>query len=204
MRIIFKSYAGIHPLPPNHTTNTYWWHGGCTLIDKIFCKLTDKSISSPAGIIHIKISGHFPYLLSLRLHTHSGDRSKLLKIGPNDKEAYEYKRKPIRRFQREMIPNHLKTLKNKNLQVRFVKFHEYQQKGNTWITAGVMRLTKYTEKSYKNYRTLIALPTCTARSSNNSTRITRSSKMWIEKQKSSITIPDLTKVNVMWRKLRLL
>ena len=36
-------------------------NGSCTLIDNLSCKLTDKSMSSPAGILHTKLSDHFPY-----------------------------------------------------------------------------------------------------------------------------------------------
>ena len=55
----------------------------------MFCKLTDKSMSSPAGIIHTKLSDHFPNFLSLRLHNHSGDHSWFVEIRTNSKEAYE-------------------------------------------------------------------------------------------------------------------
>ena len=48
-------------------------NGDCTLIDDIFCKLTDKSMSSPTGIIHTKLSDHCPYFPSLRLRNHSGE-----------------------------------------------------------------------------------------------------------------------------------
>ena len=49
-------------------------NGSCTLIDNSFCKLMDKSSSSPGGILHTKLSDHFPYFMSLRLHNHSGNR----------------------------------------------------------------------------------------------------------------------------------
>ena len=40
----------------------------CTLIDNAYCKLSAKSLSSSAGILHTNLSDRYPYFLSLRLH----------------------------------------------------------------------------------------------------------------------------------------
>ena len=46
-------------------------------------------MSSPAGIIHIKLSDRFPNFFSLWLHNQSGDHSWFVEIRTNSKEAYE-------------------------------------------------------------------------------------------------------------------
>ena len=38
------------------------------LLEFAYCKLSAKSLSSSAGILHTNLSDHYPYFLSLRLH----------------------------------------------------------------------------------------------------------------------------------------
>ena len=142
-------------------------NGSCTVIDNLCCKLTDKSMSSPAGILHTKLSDHFPYryFMSLRLHNHSGNRSNFVKIRENSKDAYEALLSDLRNSNimssintnpyedpnanYNIIRNHLTYLKNKHLPFKFVKFNIYKHKSNKWITAGVLRSIKYRDKLYK-------------------------------------------------------
>ena len=140
-------------------------NGSCTLIDNLFCKLTDKSMSSPAGILHTKLSDHFPYFTSLRLHNHSGNRSNFVKIRENSKDAYEALLSDLQNSNimssintnpygdpnanYNIIHNHLTHLKNKHLPFKFVKFNKYKHKSNKWITAGVLRSIKCRDKLYK-------------------------------------------------------
>ena len=122
-------------------------------------------MSSPAGIVHTKLSDHFPYFMSLRLHNHSGNRSNFVKIRENSKDAYEALLSDLRNSNimssintnpygdpnanYNIIHDHLTYLKNKHLPFKFVKFNKYKHKGNKWITAGVLRSIKYRDKLYK-------------------------------------------------------
>ena len=122
-------------------------------------------MSSPAGILHTKLSDHFPYFMSLRLHNHSGNRSNFVKIRENSKDAYEALLSDLQNSNimssintnpygdpnasYNIIHNHLTHLKNKHLPFKFVKFNKYKHKSNKWITAGVLRSIKYREKLYK-------------------------------------------------------
>ena len=180
----------------------------------------DKSMSSPAGILHTKLSNHFPYFMSLRLHNHSGNRSNFVKIRENSKDAYEALLFDLRNSNimssndtnpygdpnanYNIIHNHLTYLKNKHLPFKFVKFNKYKHKGNKWITAGVLRSIKYRDKSYKAVQNIDRTSHLFFPLKQKLNKYNPLLEKLFEKLKSSITTPDLRKVNPIWRKLGLL
>ena len=119
----------------------------------------------PAGIMHTKLSDHFPYFMSLWLHNHSGNRSNFVKRRENSTDAYPALLSDLRNSNimfsintnpygdpntnYNIIHNHLTYLKNKHLSFKFVKFDKYKHKDNKGITAGVLRSIKYRDKLYK-------------------------------------------------------
>ena len=56
-----------YSLFPKITFPTRLSNNSCSLIDNIFCTISQNTMTSPAGIIHSRISDHFPCFLSLQV-----------------------------------------------------------------------------------------------------------------------------------------
>ena len=140
-------------------------NGSCTLIDNAYCKLSAKSLSSSAGILHTNLSDHYPYFLSLRLHNVTNKKDFYVKKRINSKEAHESLLRDIREsniisqldrnpycdpnVNYNVLHNHLVKLKDKHMPFKLVKFNKYRHKGSKWITAGIMKSIKYKDNLYR-------------------------------------------------------
>ena len=145
-----------HSLYPKITFPTRISSHSCTLIDNIYCKLSNNTINSEAGIIFSDISDHFPQFVSLKLqHKKSKSPPKLTKQKINCSKA-------INNLKIELMNNELyqglvmdlnvdpninydnlieiiTKAKNKHLPTRLVKFNKHKHKKSKWITYGIIK-----------------------------------------------------------------
>ena len=140
-------------------------NGSCTLIDNAYCKLSAKSLSSAAGILHTNLSDHYPYFISLKLHNILGQKDIYVKKRLNSKEAHEsllrdlWDSDIISQLDRNpycdpnanynVLHNHLVKLKDKHMPFKLVKFNKHRHKGSKWITAGIIKSIRYKDNLYR-------------------------------------------------------
>ena len=139
------------------------------LIDNIFCTLSPSMIHSNAGILHSRISDHFPCYISIRLHKFKlGDHSKYVKQRIKSPQAYDALLKNLTEVS---IVNSLDSnpycdpnanynilhetftkLKDKHLPYKFVNFDKNRHKNNEWITCGIIKSIEYRDKLYRELK----------------------------------------------------
>ena len=119
-------------------------NGSCTLIGNAYCKLSAKSLSSTAGILHTNLSDHYPYFLSLRLHNVTNKKDLYVKKRINSKEAHESLLRDIREssiisqldrnpycdpnVNFNVLHNHLVKLKDKHMPFKLVNSNNIDTK----------------------------------------------------------------------------
>ena len=148
---------------PKITLPTRFSSQSASLIDNIYCKLSDKTLDTTSGIIFTGISDHLPYFLCVRnVSSQQAAPPKYVKCRINKPEA-------IRKFIQELHANdiydrlnhELETnpndnydklietitiIKNKHLPYRFVKFNKHKHKGSRWITYDIINSLKSRDK----------------------------------------------------------
>ena len=137
-----------------------------TLIDNIYCKLTQNTTYSNAGIIFTDISDHFPCFVSFRPQKKSQKNSqtyikqKLLtpeRIENLKRELSEHdftKELPGILSDEISDPNDSYTilmeklieLKDKHIPTKFVTFNKHKHKKQKWITYGIIKSIKFRDK----------------------------------------------------------
>ncbi len=144
-------------------------HG--TLIDNIYCKLTDMTLNTTSGIlIKKKVSNHQPYFTFLNDIFHKTSPPKLIKINNQNLKS-------ISNFQNELtelnimsqldssptanpndnykiLHNIIETAKNKRLPLKTVKYNKYKHKKTKWITNGLLKSIYYRDDLYKKVKML--------------------------------------------------
>jgi hypothetical protein len=137
-------------------------HG--TLIDNIFCKLSNDFSETTAGILRFHISDHLPCFITLdywSLSHHCQKYIKIHKAGPNS--LNDFCREVslncnISNFNNDLMadPNINYNIINENITSslkrhfpqKIVKYDKHKHKGNSWITHGIIRSIKYRDKLY--------------------------------------------------------
>jgi exonuclease III len=137
-------------------------HG--TLIDNIFCKLSNDFSETTAGILRFHISDHLPCFITLdywSLSHHCQKYIKIHKTGPNS--LNDFCREVslncnISNFNNDLMadPNINYNIINENITSslkrhfpqKIVKYDKHKHKGNSWITHGIIRSIKYRDKLY--------------------------------------------------------
>ena len=156
----FFYYMLSHSFYPKITLPTRIGTQSSTIVDNIYCKLSENSLNSEAGIIFTNISDHFPCFLSIKCKNKTKDRApKFVKQRVNTPYAQEaFKSElleadiyhtlnndinvdPTENYRRMM--EKVTELKNKHLPYRKVKFNKHKHKDNKWITYGLIRSIKY-------------------------------------------------------------
>ena len=142
---------------------------GATLIDNIYCKLSNQTMKMASGIILDELSDHYPYFVHLDLLTNKQwkppcrDKQRI-----NCVEAMETMRNSmmveniIHRLNNDLLAdpnenydilhNHMIALKEKYMPDRFVKSHKYRHKRTKWITFGIIRSIKFRDDLYIKYK----------------------------------------------------
>ena len=152
---------------PKITLPTRFSTQSASLIDNIFCKISDNTIDTLSGIIFTGISDHLPYFVCLKtISKQKLSNPKYVKCKINKPEAINSFLEELHEsdiYQRlnhtlELDPNenydklidHITNIKEKHLPNRFVKFNKQKHKGNKWITFGIVKsLASRDKKLYK-------------------------------------------------------
>ena len=159
-----------YSLFPKITHPTRLGENSCSLIDNIFCTLSPSIIHSNAGILHSRISDHFPCYLSIRTNKFKlGIHPKYVKQIIKSPQAYNALLKNLTEVNivDSLDPNPycdpnenynilhetLTKLKDKHLPHKFVKFNKHRHENNKWITHGIIKSIKYRDRD-KLYRDL--------------------------------------------------
>ena len=139
-----------------------------TLIDNIYCKLTQNTTMSSSGIVYSSISDHFPYFMSFKPTTakkKTKQAPKFIKKRISSPEAIEKLKQDLlaHDFSKD-LPSLLGTndidpntnydifiervlhYKNLHLPEKLVKFNKHRHKHEKWITAGIIKSIKYRDK----------------------------------------------------------
>ena len=142
---------------------------GTTLIHNIFCKSLSQTVTSSAGIILDELSDHYPYFLSLgNPNTKQSKPPRRVKQKVNDIRAMENLRnymidKTITKDLNQglladsnenydILHNHIKTLKDKPMPEKYVKFHKLWHVKNNWTSHGILRSIKFRYNLYMKYK----------------------------------------------------
>ena len=158
-------------LYPKITLPTRFSTNSASLIDNIFCKMSDNTIDSKSGIIFTGISDHLPYFVCLKSITQQKTSNpKYVKCKINKPEAinnfleelhdidlYEKLNHTLELDPNEnydTLINHITTVKDKHLPNRFVKFNKHKHKGNQWITYGIIKSLASRDKKLYNLKKL--------------------------------------------------
>ena len=147
----------------------------CTLIDNIFCKFTQNTSNSVAGIIWSDISDHFPCLVAIKLNDKINDTPpNLIKRTKNTPEAIQNLNTDlISHFSADNHPSTIEEitdrnvdinyetfitkvieLKDKNMPTELVKFNKKKHKKQIWMTTGILKSIVYRDKLLMNHRKL--------------------------------------------------
>ena len=142
---------------------------GATLIDNIYCKLSSQTLTTSAGIILDEISDHYPYFLGIdNLNIKQTKPPRLVKQKVNNIRAMENLRDDMldsnitSKLNCDLLadPNdnynvlhrHMKSLKDKHMPEKYVKFNKHRHKKTNWISYGILRSIKFRDDVYVKYR----------------------------------------------------
>ena len=144
-------------------------HSG-TLIDNIFCKLSDKSLNSDAGIIFSNLSDHFPQFVSIKmkintqkcatkfvnqkLSNNALNKLKDALCALNIHEDLEQNIQSDPNANYASLVKKVTEVKSKFIPNRLVKFNKHRHKKNKWITNGILRSIKYRDNLHMKLRRL--------------------------------------------------
>ena len=149
---------------PTHFINT-----SASLLDHIFCKFSQLSLSGQSGILLSDLSDHCPTFLSLNTKPyHTNTHPKYIKTSSFTKESEILFKQDLETINFSDIldtnplsdPNVnynilldvLTNLKNKYSYETKVRFNKYKHKLNEWITPGILSSIHIRDKLYKKVR----------------------------------------------------
>ena len=142
---------------------------GATLIDNIYCKLSSQTLTTSAGIILDELSDHYPYLLGIdNLNIKQTKPPRRVNQKVNNTRAMENLRDDMldsnitKNLNRDLLadPNEnynilhclLKSLKDKHMPEKYVKFNKHRHKKTNWISYGILRSIKFRDNLYMKYK----------------------------------------------------
>ena len=139
-----------------------------TLIDHIFCKITNSNQEVKSGIILSDISDHLPALVILKSNVPKARPQKYIQIQTRTETAFGNLRRELQEIEimsqldrspsanpktnYDIIEKTISESCKKHLPVKTVKFNKYKHKNNPWITMGILRSIKSRDKLYKSLR----------------------------------------------------
>ena len=155
-------------LNPQITLPTRFSTNSGTLIDNIFTKLFNPSVSTCAGIHINRLSDHQPCFLFIDIHITRRSSPKFIQIhnltphsllsACNDLKEIDICAKLDKSPTADVDQNYnimyqeIHTVMNKYTTMRTVKFAKHKHKKTNWITYGVLKSIKYRDKLYKTLR----------------------------------------------------
>ncbi len=146
-KIVFSEFLDMiteNSFYPKITFPTRFSNKHGTLIDNIFCKLTDMAINTISGILIKIFSDHHPYFTFLNNIFHKTSPPKLIKINnqyPNSISNFQNELTELNIMNQldssltanpndnyKILHNIIETAKNKHLPAKTVKHNKYKQK----------------------------------------------------------------------------
>jgi hypothetical protein len=157
-----------HSFYPKITLPTRLSNKHGTLIDNIFCKLTEATLNTTSGILTKKFSDHQPYFTILNNVLYKDSPPVFVNINKNDQES-------INNFCNELLssnelthlPDTLSLDPNINYNIlhdviqyakqihmpsKLVKFKKYKHKKSNWISHGIIKSIQYRDDLYKKHK----------------------------------------------------
>ena len=149
---------------PKITLPTTFTETSGTLIDNFFCKLTNITIESVAGILTKKFSDHQPYFILLNAIIEKPHMPKYIKIRVQSEYAFNNFKKGVQSSNiydsldnnsfanpnnnYNILINKLTQEKEIHMPDKIVKFKKHKHKKTTWITTGIIKSIKYRDNLY--------------------------------------------------------
>jgi hypothetical protein len=160
----FSSDALSQGYIPKTTVPTSFSENRATLIDNIFCKLSNNFAKATTGVLTTRMSDHQRYFILL-------DYLSSKRPPPRQIKYIKYDRSSIENFKNELIQsdlmskldvrneadpnrnyeifNNILTLsKNKHLPIKVLKFQKHKHKKEKWITRGIINSIKFRDSLY--------------------------------------------------------
>ncbi len=78
-----------HSFYPKITLPTRLSNNHATLIDNLFCKLTETTLDTTSGILIKRFSDHQPYFILLNNIKHNTHKPKYIKLSKQDTESIQ-------------------------------------------------------------------------------------------------------------------
>ena len=140
-------------------------HG--TLIDNLFCKLSEHTLETTSGILIKKFSDHQPYFTLIDNLIANNPTPKFITVTKQDAESQ-------RKFQEQLqesaeinleinvnidpninyniLHNLIQASKELHLPSKLVRFNKYKHKKSKWISRGIINSIKYRDNLYKVHK----------------------------------------------------
>jgi hypothetical protein len=157
-----------HSFYPKITLPTRLSNKHGTLIDNLFCKLTEASLDTTSGVLIKKFSDHQPYFTIYNDLKHVNVIPKYVKVNKQDKESIEkFHYEILHDLELENLSNDLlqdpninynilhnimQSAKMKHMPQKMVKYNKYKYKNSPWITQGIIKSIKFRDGLYKKYK----------------------------------------------------
>lgn len=157
-----------HSFFPKITLPTRLSRSRGTLIDNIFCKLSEHTFDTDSNILIKKFSDHQPYFTFIDNAVSENKNPKYITITKNDSESQsnffnELKNDPnLCNFENDLdidpniSYNKLHTIiqlaKEKHMPTKKVRFKRYKHKKNDWITIEIIKSIEEKDKLYKQHK----------------------------------------------------
>lgn len=141
-------------------------HG--TLIDNIFCKLTENTHNTPSGILMKKFSDHQPYFTFLDNSVQNNTAPKVITITQNDPlstqkfiDELKNNAKILNMNQNpdqdpninyNILSDIIQEAKNKYMPTKQVRYNKYKHKKCNWMTMDIIHLIEKKDNVYKIHK----------------------------------------------------
>ena len=162
-RMIHNSIFPQITLPTRFSTHS------CTLLDNIFCKISDHIKDITSGIILTAISDHLPCFVNVKLQNNICKQppkrvkqkintekamqsliSDLSKLDIHNKMIHSVEHDPNENY--AILSNIIKQHKERHFATRLVKFNKKRHKTNSWITYGLIKSINKRDSIYRQLK----------------------------------------------------
>lgn len=155
-----------HSMYPKITLPTRFTDTSGSLIDNIFCKLSQNTIGAASGIYISNISDHLPYFSSIRTKKVNKGPPKFISKRVNNDNALAnfYDELSATNIISKLDPgnspdtnysileNYITDARNKHLPIKQIKFKKYEHPLKEWITPGILKSTNFRDTLYRDLK----------------------------------------------------
>jgi Holliday junction resolvase RusA-like endonuclease len=155
-------------LLPKITLPTRFSTNSATLIDNVFCRISNDFSKSLSGVLTSQMSDHQPCFVSLDYLHHKPIppkyvRTQCITDAKINESKLEFESLCItENFENgpdgspntnlEILCTAIQTLKDKHFPVKYSKFHKHKHKINRWITPGLLISIKFRDKLFIRFK----------------------------------------------------